>query len=214
MTTWRRTRTVLTSGLLILSWAAANLTAAAAPPVMIYTVSPGANQQVRFTARTSVESYAGITSDVKGTVRADSDHPLQNPTAQFTVSLASLTTGNGTRDGKMRRDFLETDKYPTATFTMTGADAPPTPPGPLAYHVPVTGTARGTFLLHGVSRPITPVVTVTRERDTQTKRDLLHIVAKFSVRLNDYKIGTPRFLFVTVKQEHPVVVDVWAIASP
>ena len=179
------------------------------PPPLTYRVAPGVGQQIRFIAHTTVETYAGVTNTVSGAVQVRSDKPDEGLSARFVVDLSQLSTGNGLRDSNMRTRFLQTDKYPTATFvlsrlqTKVGAQ--------LRFNTPVQGNATGAFTLHGVTRAISPVVIVTRERDT-AGHDTIHIVANFSVLLRDYNIAAPRFLFVAVKQEHAVSVDVRAVA--
>lgn len=202
------------SGKFILSyfWKSAVVTllfgsqATAAP--VTYAVTPGSAQSVRFDARTQAERYGGQTTQVSGQIQLDWAHPTVAPSARFEVSLSSLTTGNGGRDSNMRRRFLETDKFPTATFTMNMLDAPAEP---MRVGQSAQGVAHGSFTLHGVTRAISPTVTVTREPGTKG-RDGLHLVAHFVVRLKDYAIGTPRLLFLVVRQEHPIFVDVHAIA--
>ena len=189
-------------------WLALSSAAPAAPTT--YTVVPGPGQKIRFDAKTPVETYAGTTDQVSGEVRVDPDRPGHEPSARFEVKLSSLRTGNGSRDSNMRRRFLETDKFPTAAFVLNRLEGPAGTA--LTPGRTLSGTARGTFTLHGVMRDIAPAVTVTRERD-RAGRDRLHIVARFVVRLDEHKIRTPRFLFFAVRQEHPVTVDVRAVAA-
>ena len=179
------------------------------PPPLTYRVSPGAGQQIRFIAHTTVETYAGVTDAVSGDVQVRSDTPDEGVSARFVVKLSELSTGNGSRDSNMRSRFLQTDKYPTATFVLSRLQAKVR--APLRFNLPVQANATGVFTLHGVTRAISPVVTVTRERDP-AGHDSLHVVAAFSILLRDYGIAAPRFLFVAVKQEHAVSVDVRAVA--
>ncbi len=185
-----------------------------AAPV-VYRIAPGAGQQVRFEARTNTEKYAGQTDNISGEVRVDPKNIGAKPMAFFTVRTASFDTGNGSRDSNMRRKHLGVDIFPTASFVLTALDLPMGGAAPTLTEggTPVSGTLRGVLTLHGVSRSIAPAVTVARERDTRTGRDSLHIVARFVVRLSDYKIPTPRFLFLVTKQEHPVTVDIHAVAD-
>lgn len=176
----------------------------------LYRVTPGKNQKVRFDARTNVETYSGETSDITGEIQVDPERPGDAPTARFEVNAASFLTGNSSRDSNMRRGHLQTDRFPKIVFTLESLDAPLTGIPPLTLNKPLTGTGRGTLSLHGIEKRITPTITVTRERD-DAGRDALHIVAKFIVRLNDFKIPTPRFLFLTVRQEHPITVDIHAV---
>ena len=74
------------------------------------------------------------------------------------------------------------------------------------------GQAVGTFTLHGVTRTISPSVTVVRGMDGHG-HESLHLQAVFVVLLSDYRIRTPRFLFFSVRQEHSVSVDAWAVAG-
>ncbi len=184
------------------------LPAAAWAAPVAFTVRPGPPQSVHFSASTQTEHYGGDTDQVTGQIRVDWAHPTVAPQGRFVVRLSALSTGNGLRDSNMRSRFLETDKYPTATFTLTQLQAPP---GPVASGQTVQGVASGTFTLHGVTRPITPAVMVTRGRGANGSQTL-HLVAHFVVRLADYKIATPRFLFFSVRQSHAVTVDLLATA--
>ena len=197
---------------LLAAFAASLLPSLARAAPVTYAIKPGAGQSVRFDARTNTERYSGHTDQIEGSVRVDPANIADHPVATFTVRPASFSTGNGSRDSNMRRKHLFVDVFPTATFTLSALDIPAGGAPPLAAGKPVTGTAHGTLTLHGVTRTVVPTITVTRERDAATGRDALHIVAAFVVRLDDYRIPTPRFLFITVKQDHPVTVDIRAVA--
>ncbi len=179
-----------------------------------YRIVAGAGQNVRFEARTNTEKYAGHTVQISGEVRVDPERIAAKPVAFFTVRVATLSTGNGTRDSNMRRQHLFVDAFPTASFVLSSLDL--LTPGRLSITdgKPITGTLHGLLTLHGVTKTVVPTVTVTRERDVPTGRDSLHIVARFVVRLEDYAIPTPRFLFFATKQEHTITVDVHAVAAP
>jgi polyisoprenoid-binding protein YceI len=176
-----------------------------------YVVAPGKGQVVRFEAATGVEKYAGTTDQVEGTVTVDPDNPAAAPSATITVRTAALRTGNGSRDSNMRRKHLQVDLFPAATFTLSGIETEHKGPLPAGQAVP--GALVGRFTLHGVTRDIRPTGSVTREPDPATGRDSLHLVARFVVRLDDYKIPVPRLLFMKVKQEHPILVDLRAVAE-
>lgn len=179
-----------------------------------YQITAGGRQSVRFEARTNTEKYAGQTNQISGEVRVDPEHIATNPIAFFTVRTAGFSTGNGTRDSNMRRKHLSVDTFPFASFVLTALDLPTTGGMPVLIEgQPVSGTLHGMLTIHGVTKPIVPSVTVTRERDAATGRDSLHIVARFVVRLKDYSIPTPRILFLETKQEHPVIVDIHAVAG-
>ena len=173
---------------------------------MAYRVTAGPLQSARFDARTQTERYGGHTDRVQGEIRVDWAHPTEGAAGRLEVSTAALATGNGTRDSNMRRAFLETARYPTAVFTLTKIDAPP---GAVAPGQSVRGFAEGQFTLHGVTRTVRPAVLVARAADGRS----LHLIANFVVSLRDYKINTPRFLFFSVRQEHPITVDIVGVPS-
>ena len=207
----KRTRLV---ALFVLLVASVPIAAPRAAPVT-YRIAPGAGQSVRFEARTNTEKYGGNTDQISGEARVDPDNFASHPIAFFTIRPASFATGNGSRDSNMRRKHLNVDLFPTASFVLTALNLPAKASAPvLRENQPVSGTLRGVLTLHGVSRAISPAVTVTRERDRVTGRDSLHIVARFTVRLQEYAIPVPRFLFLATKQEHPITVDVHAVAAP
>jgi len=123
------------------------LTAAAA--AQSWTVSEGS--EVVFTSKAPMESFDGKTKQVSGHITcpsADLSGPLD---LRIEVDLASLDTGIGMRNTHMRERHLETDEYPLAVFTGTSIIATSAPA--LAVGQTVSLTVRGTFDLHGVSRP-------------------------------------------------------------
>jgi polyisoprenoid-binding protein YceI len=177
-----------------------------------YRIIPGKGQKVRFEARTDIESYAGQTDQISGEITCRPRRPADNPAARFEVRPATFATGNTSRDSKMRRDHLLTDLFPSALFTLTKIDIPSSGAPALDFDKPLLGSLHGTLALHGVTREVVPMVTITRRRDN-SGRDTIHIVARFTIRLRDFAIPTPRFLFLSVKQNHPVTVDIVAVAD-
>ena len=72
--------------------------------------------------------------------------------AEFTVDVASITSDQSRRDNQFRGNIMETDTFPTASFTLT---QPVELAGVPAEGEVVTATATGDLLLHGVTRPVT-----------------------------------------------------------
>lgn len=173
-----------------------------------YTVTPGPAQSVRFEASTQTEHYGGHTDRVSGLVRFDPLAPALS-SAQFDVALSSLSTGNALRDSNMRRLALQTDTFPAATFRLTRIVLPAAlaPAGRA-----VRALAQGTLTLHGVTRAIAVPIVITREQGALGLPGL-HLVSRFPVRLDDYHIRAPRFLFFAVRQEHTLSVDLHAVLA-
>jgi polyisoprenoid-binding protein YceI len=179
-----------------------------------YVVRPDdARNRVQFDAHTPTETYSGVTQQVEGSLTLDPERPT-DATATLAVELNTLKTGVGLRDRQMRERYLETDRYPRATFTLQQVSS--TMSGPLTPERATLFRATGTFSLHGVERPLSLQGTLTRVTEEviggqRFPTETLHIVTSFSVRLDNYKIRTPRFLFLAVGQTHKVTVDLWAV---
>ncbi len=102
---------------------------------------------------------------------------------ELTVVARSVTTGLALRDGQMHRDQLLTDQYPTVTFrgTVTTDAARVVGTFPAVVH--------GRLTLRGVSRPVSSPAQVTPLPDGFRGR------AEFELRMSDYGMPVPRFLF-------------------
>src|SRR5262249_55082532 len=113
-------------------------------------------------------------------------------------------TGNKSRDKKMRESHLETDKHPAITFRSTKVEAiAPTLREGETQEMKVTGTLG----LHGVERVLSfPVKAVRRGPD-------LLVTGETTLRMTDYGIPIPGFLFMKVKDEVKVMFDVVATPS-
>ena len=91
-----------------------------------------------------VAKVRGSFSDVSGTVVV-ADDPLAS-TVEVSVGLASIDTGDATRDGHLRSgDFFDVDNHPTMTFRSTGVRQV----GDDRYDVD------GELTVRGVTRPLT-----------------------------------------------------------
>ncbi len=186
-----------------------------------YTVKGDGRSHARFEAHTSTEEFTGRTDRVEGTVTvapADGSAGARveaRVEARVTVDLASLDSGVPLRDRHMRDRYLQTSRYPKAVFTLRRVVSPV--PLVVTPDRPTPVRLEGTLQIHGIERPLAAEATVTRlTRETIGGRSfLLEAVrahAEFSVRLRDFGIATPRFLFFRMSQTQKVVVDLYAEA--
>jgi len=109
----------------------------------------------------------GTTRDISGTFYLTPDGLAldQSQPSTFSVNLKTLTSDKAMRDRRVQTMGLETDTYPTATFTIanvTGYDA--TRPAGEEQDLQVTGTMD----LHGVQKELTWEVKARREGDVIT----------------------------------------------
>jgi len=61
----------------------------------------------------------GVTHGVQGEIFVDRAHPRQSRVGTITVDISQFTSDSGRRDRAIRRRWLESAQYPTATFTPT-----------------------------------------------------------------------------------------------
>jgi polyisoprenoid-binding protein YceI len=173
------------------------------------------HSQVTMKARTTTEDFEGHTSRVEGEVKLAPKAGAggEQVQARVEIDLASMDTGNGMRDRHMRDKYLETDRYPKAVFTLLHLESP----ARLELHPdqPATVRVAGTLSMHGVERPLTTDVSVTRvTRETIGGRafpaEALRVHTAFPVRLSDYRISTPRFLFIKMSNTVRLEIDLYA----
>jgi polyisoprenoid-binding protein YceI len=168
----------------------------AAPP-QTFTITSG---QVGFHLEDTLEEIDADTKKVSGAVSAD----LANITASsvtLTVNTASLDSGMQMRDDDMRETYLETKKFPTATFKSTNVT------GPASLEVGQSADLRvaGDLTLHGVTRRIVVPVHVTLESPKRA-----HLTSKFTIRMSDYNVTIPEKLVLAVANEVDVKFDLIA----
>jgi polyisoprenoid-binding protein YceI len=187
---------------------------AVAKPVVFQVGDEKQRDVVSFTSDAPIELIVGKTSKINGNVTIDDSFDLSKKPleAQFEVDLASIDTGIELRNEHMRDNFLETAKYPKATFNLKTLKTPVVlKPGQKA-----TLSATGDFTLHGKTVTKTVPVTVTYLRScpaTATKMegcDLIQIKSNFSVPFKDHSIKRPEIVFQ--KLADTVIVTVAATA--
>ena len=166
-------------------------------PRIIYRLEE-AKSLVRFDAKAFMHDFAGKTSKLLGIIRMDDLDRFTDVEACVTIDAASLETGIATRDGIMRDDHLETAKFPTIDFVLKEVEAVGRQSRGWDF------TARGTLSMHGVSREIIfPIQGRPAEGGVR-------LVAEVPLKMTDYRIRIPKFLFFTVEDQVLVTFDLTA----
>lgn len=92
----------------------------------------------------------GSTENVTGSISFDETGKVVAGTSKIVVDLASLTSDQTRRDGYVRSRILETEKFPSVEFAVTGIRG-------LDATIPAMGTREltldGNLTLRGVTRP-------------------------------------------------------------
>jgi len=168
-----------------------------------YAITKGGNNVAQFHAEDTYDSFDGKTSDVNGTIVADPASPAAS-SVQININVDSLDTGVGLRNKEMRERYLETTKFGTATFKSVSV----TGPASIAPNAPADISITGDLTLHGVTKRMTIPVRVVLIPDGR-----IHATTDFKIRMPDFGITVPHNVLVTVNDEVPVRLDVWAGAK-
>jgi polyisoprenoid-binding protein YceI len=198
----------------------AALPANASGEVREFDVGYGGRNLIRFESSALLETLEGRTGAVQGVIKLDPARVNAGPQARLSVDLTKLETGIAKRDGHMRGpQYLDTAKFPTAVFTITGVKARTADLTAAPEAVKVV--LEGTFELHGVTKTISvpgqaryvPLTKATRPlKKMGVTGDALHFRGEFEVTLADYGITVPRFLAVKIADKVTVRVDVFGFA--
>lgn len=130
-------------------------------------------------ASIGTNTAVGRTPDVTGTMTVSG---TEVTAVDIEVDLTTLQSDSGTRDGALRTRGLESDQFPTATFSLT---EPLALPDGADGGGRVSAEATGELTIHGVTQPVT--LTVEAELSGTTAA----VVGQAPVSLADYGIDPP-----------------------
>jgi polyisoprenoid-binding protein YceI len=125
----------------------------------------------------------GRTTQVTGSITLESAGATATLTAaSLTVDTTTLESDESRRDNRLRNEGLETDRFPTATFTLTQPVEVPA--------AALTGTASdvtltGDLTLHGVTKA------VEIPAQTQLVDGTIKVAGSITFPLSDYAIVAP-----------------------
>ena len=94
----------------------------------------------------------GVTHGVQGEIFIDRAHPRQSRVGTITVDISQFTSDSGRRDRAIRRRWLESARYPTATFTPTAIEGLP---DAIVEGQEIPVRISGNLRVRDVTRPVT-----------------------------------------------------------
>ncbi len=168
-----------------------------------YQIGHDSKNVVEFHAEDTYDAFDGRTNKVSGSIVADPANP-STAMVEVIVDMASLDTANALRNREMRELYLETPKHPTARFKSMSVSAPDA----IGPNQPAEIKVTGDFTLHGMTKRMTIPVRVVLIPDGR-----IHATSSFTVRMPDFGISVPKSILVTVDDQVPVRLDVWAVAK-
>lgn len=125
------------------------------------------------------QTAVGRTADVTGGITIEGDQVTE---ATFEVDMTTLESDEQFRDGRLRDSGLETDTFPTSSFTLT---EPIDLPEEATSGETLTYQATGELELHGVTQPI------TADLEAQLCDGEMGILTAAPIVLADYDIEKP-----------------------
>lgn len=139
-----------------------------------------------------------------GDVRVSFIHPSKGGSAEVVIDPSSVNTGNGWRDGVLREEYFEVERYPEIRFRMTELKS-----SNGSSNAPEMSdlVLKGLLTLHGITREVTVPAKAAR-KDQQVTVD-----GEAAVRMSDFKMSLPEWgLFLRsyddVKVKFHVVLEV------
>jgi polyisoprenoid-binding protein YceI len=115
---------------------------------------------------------------------------------EITADLTALASDNQNRDGQLRREALETNSFPTATFKLTGSIDLGTLP---ADGTTAKANATGDLTLHGVTKSVTIALQATRQGG------IIAVTGSLPIVFADYSIQKPTSFSVLSVDDHGIM---------
>jgi polyisoprenoid-binding protein YceI len=144
-------------------------------------------------AGVGAKTAVGRTPKVSGTMSFDTTSLTK---ATVTVDMTTLVSDDSSRDGQMRRQGIESSRFPTASFTLTSPLAlPALPPA----NTTVKLDAVGDLTLHGVTKRVTFPLEASQEGS------VLVVTGSLDVQFADYSITRPQSFKVLSIEDHGVI---------
>jgi polyisoprenoid-binding protein YceI len=112
---------------------------------------------------------------------------------QVTADMTALASDSDQRDNQLRRQAIETDSFPTATFKSTQPIDLGTLP---ADGASVSVNATGDLTLHGVTKSVTIPVQATRQAG------IIAVTGSLPIVFSDYSIQKPNSFSVLSVDDH------------
>jgi polyisoprenoid-binding protein YceI len=166
-----------------------------------YHIDKAKNNQVMFISEVPMSEFKVKTSQIDGYVYWAGKEVIpensQSKTSDiyFEVQLNSLDAGNSMYNRHLKEDYLETKKYPYATFKAGIARIEQLTDSTFAAYV------EGDFSIHGKKKKIEIIGQAMR------LGEVLRVKCEFSVKLTDYDIEIPKLMFFEADDDIKVSLD-------
>lgn len=160
--------------------------AAPAAGVQHYVID-SAQSTAKFVVQETLRGIAGVTTvgqtnAITGDLYISASGLAANPPSTFKVDMTKLATDSSMRDNFIRQNTLQTNRFPTADFTLTSVTGFPSS---YTENTEVQLTLSGNLTIHGVTKPVTWAV---KARQAGT---VLTATADTDVKMTDFGMTPP-----------------------
>lgn len=173
---------------------------------------PGGRNTAKFESKAPLEQVIGTTNAVTGVISFDPNDVINTAKGEITVDVSTLKTGIALRDQHMRsKDYLDTDQFPKATLKITNVSSGDRTSINIGETLPVA--AKGILSLRGVEKEIEVTGTVGYFSEVKELAsygypgDMINVDASFKIKLSDFNIKRPQFLFLKLSEDITVSVN-------
>ena len=141
-------------------------------------------------ANVGAATAVGRTPDVTGSLTLAG---TQITAVEMSADLSTLQSDKSQRDGQLHRQALETDQFPTATFSLTQPiDLGSVP----ADGQVIQATATGDLTIHGVTKSVQIPV------ESRVAGDVVTVTGSIDILFADYGISQPNSFLVLSIADH------------
>ena len=188
---------VMRLGLVLIAATVSSAVHAQSPSEQMHLHLDPAATEIHYTLKATMHSVKGNFRLKSGEVTVDTKTGAVQ--GKIEVDLTSGTSGNDSRDDRMKREILETDKFPLATFEVEKSA------GFNTAAASQTISVDGVFTLHGSPHPMTMQIMLARDAGSDHG---VTATTSFKIPYIAWGIKDPSIPFVHVDKE--VTVEITA----
>jgi len=140
----------------------------------------------------SAKDVSGETEQVTGQIIVSPEGKLIIKGSQFVVNVKSLKSDEAKRDNYIRKNALESNKFPEAVFEISSMEGWQ---GPLPSSGSINVSLTGNMTIHGVTKEI------TWDLAADVDQDIVNGIAKTEIDFNLFNIKKPRLPFILTLED-------------
>ena len=140
----------------------------------------------------SAKDVSGETEQVTGQIIVSPEGKLIAKGSQFVVNVKSLKSDEAKRDNYIRKNALESNKFPEAVFEISSMKGWQ---GPLPSSGSINVSLTGNMTIHGVTKEI------TWDLAADVEQDIVNGIAKTEIDFNLFNIKKPRLPFILTLED-------------